>query len=68
MADKKPDAKAEAPAAPQAEGTPKKKKINELTLPEIESRLAECHQKQGGLHSKYAINLLARKKALAPRA
>ncbi len=67
MADKKADVKPEAQAAPQAEGTPRKKKINELTLAEIESRLADCQEKQGGLYSKYAIKLQARKKALSVR-
>ena len=64
MADKKAEAKPEAQAAPAAEGTPKKKKINDLGLAEIEARLADCKDKQGGLISKYARQLLARKKAL----
>jgi hypothetical protein len=65
MAEKKAEPKpaAEAPAA--AESGPKKKKVNQLTLAEIEARLAECQEKQGGLVSKYARQLLARKKALA---
>lgn len=47
------------------ESTPKRKKINALTLAEIEAELAECKEKQGGLISKYARQLLARKKALS---
>ncbi len=47
------------------ESTPKRKKIKELTLEEIESKLAECKDKQGGLSSKYARQLLLRKKALS---
>lgn len=67
-AGKKPEAKAtpEAPAAPAAESGPKRKKINRLSLAEIEAHLAECKEKQGSLVSKYARQLLARKKALAP--
>ena len=47
------------------DSTPKRKKMNSLTLAEIEAELAECQQKQGGLVSKYARQLLARKKALS---
>ena len=47
------------------ETTPKRKKINALTLAEIEAALAGCKDKQGGLASKYARQLLARKKALS---
>jgi hypothetical protein len=46
------------------ETTPERKKMNSLTLAEIEAGLAECKEKQGGLTSKYARQLLARKKAL----
>lgn len=65
MAEKKAEAKPEAEAPAAAGSGPKRKKINELTLAEIEARLAECQEKQGGLVSKYARQLLARKKALA---
>ena len=47
------------------ETTPKRKKMNALTLAEIEAELSECREKQGGLTSKYARQLLARKKALS---
>jgi hypothetical protein len=47
------------------ETTPKRKKMNVLTLAEIEAKLTECREKQGGLASKYARQLLARKKALS---
>lgn len=51
--------------AEKKEGSaPKRKKMNTLTLAEIEAKLAECQEKQGGLISKYARQLLARKKAL----
>jgi len=46
-------------------GAPKRKKMNSLTLAEIEAKLVECREKQGGLVSKYARQLLARKKALS---
>jgi hypothetical protein len=64
MAEKKADPKPEAQAAAASESGPKTKKINQLGLAEIEVRLAECQEKQGGLASKYARQLLARKKAL----
>ncbi len=47
------------------ETTPKRKKMNSLTPAEIEAELAKCQEKQGGLVSKYARQLLARKKALS---
>lgn len=52
-------------ADPKEESGPKRKKINALTLAEIEAKLAECQEKQGGLASKYARQLLDRKKALS---
>jgi hypothetical protein len=45
--------------------TPKRKKMNTLTPAEIEAELGVCREKQGGLDSKYARQLLARKKALS---
>lgn len=47
-----------------AEKTKKHKKINKLTLAEIEAQLEEIKKAQGGWHSKYAQHLLARKKVL----
>ncbi len=71
MPEKKAARKPEAPAAPAAPEAPaaaeagaRKKKINELSLAELDARLAECGEKQGNLISKYARQLLARKKAL----
>ena len=67
MPEKKADAKTEAPAAQAAAATekaPRKKKVNELSLTEVEACLAACKEKQGELISKYARQLLARKKAL----
>ena len=62
MAEKKAETKPEAPA--EAPAGPKRKKINDLTPAEIDARLAACQDKQGGLASKHARQLLARKKAL----
>jgi hypothetical protein len=53
MADKKED------------NAPKRRKMNSLTLAEIEAELAKCQEKQGGFISKHARQLLARKKALS---
>ncbi len=47
-----------------SESGAKKKKIKDLTLKEIEAKLAECRDKQGGLTSRYSKQLLLRKKAL----
>lgn len=52
-------------AEQKEEKGPKRTKINSLTPAEIEAKLAECQEKQGGLESKYALQLLARKKALS---
>jgi len=52
-------------ADPKENSAKKRKKMNSLTAAEIEAKLAECREKQGGLNSKYALQLQARKKALA---
>jgi hypothetical protein len=46
------------------ESTPKRRKMNTLSQAELEAKLADCKEKQGGLISKYARQLQARKKAL----
>jgi len=56
MADEKPET---------AEGAAKRRKINALTAVEIDAALTEAQAKQGGLHSRYARQLLMRKKVLA---
>jgi hypothetical protein len=48
-----------------AEKSKKNKKINRLTLAEIETQLEEIKKTQGSCHSRYAQHLLARKKAVA---
>ncbi len=59
---------AEEKKAEQA-GTPEtpagNKKINEMSLKDLESKIAEVKEKQGGMTSKYAQQLLLRKKSLA---
>lgn len=62
MADEKTKASADAP-----EGTAKRRKINSLSPAEIDAALAEAKAKQGGLHSRYARQLLIRKKSLASK-
>ena len=42
----------------------KRKKINKMTLGEIEAKLEEVKDKMGGLDSKYAQHLLKRKNYL----
>ena len=64
-AEQKPEAKQEqksAATAPPAEK--KKKKINKMTLKEIDKKLQEINEKMGGMKSKYALELLKRKKEL----
>jgi len=54
------------PAAPGAEGEKDagNKKINKMTPAEIDVKLNELKTAQGGLKSRYARQLLQRKKAL----
>jgi len=52
-------------AEQKEDGAKKRRKINSLTLAEVEAELAKCQEKQGGLISKHACQLLARKKALS---
>ena len=59
------DKKTEQPGTPEAAGNNGNKKINEMTIKELEAKLAEVKEKQGGLTSKYAQQLLLRKKSLA---
>jgi hypothetical protein len=63
--DKKTEQPAEGEAQAAGDSTRKTKKINGMTLGEIEAKLAEVKEKQGGLTSKYAKQLLLRKKALS---
>ena len=54
-----------SPEAAATESSSKKKKINEMTATEIESKLAELKEKQGGFTSRYARHLMIRKKQLS---
>ncbi len=81
MAEKKEAAKAAKPKEakkeaarpePVATATPEpeksvagNKKINKMTLAEIEAKLNELKTSQGGLKSRYAQQLLRHKKTLA---
>ena len=60
--EKKTGQTAERPTQAAEDSAPRTKKINEMTLKEIEAKLAEVKEKQGGLTSKYAKQLLLRKK------
>jgi hypothetical protein len=55
------DKKAEQPGTTETAGN---KKINAMTIKDLEAKLAEVKEKQGGLTSKYAQQLLLRKKSL----
>jgi len=61
----KPEAAVEAPAEAEKSG-PANKKINKMTLAEIEAKLNEVKSSQGGMRSRYARQLLGRKKILTP--
>ena len=51
----------------QAQDKPKRgKKINKLTLAEVEEALETAKSTQGGLNSRYAQALLRRKEVLRP--
>ena len=63
--EKKTGQAAEGQAQAAGDSTPKTKKINGMTLKEIEAKLAEVKEKQGGMTSKYAKQLLLRKKVLS---
>ncbi|GEM_PF-541354 len=52
------------PGQAASEGKKKNKKINQLSLEEINKKLQEVQAKQGGLSSLYARHLLRRKEIL----
>jgi len=60
--EKKTEKKAEDQAQAAGDAAPKKKKIKDMTMAELDAKLAEVKEKQGGLTSKYAKQLLLRKK------
>lgn len=59
-----PQKTAPSPAAPESPASPRRKKIKSLTLAEIEEKIAQVKEKQGGFTSRYARQLLHRKKIL----
>jgi hypothetical protein len=59
----KPEAGAAASVDSEKSG-PANKKINKMTLAEIEAKLNDVKISQGGLSSRYARQLIHRKKAL----
>lgn len=64
-AKEKPPKKEEKPEPEKAEAPgPKKKKINKMTLAEVEAKLEEVKSAMGGLNSKYAQQLILRKEHL----
>lgn len=48
----------------EGQGSKKKKKINKLTLNEIEKMIQEVQEKMGGVNSFYAKQLISRKQQL----
>jgi hypothetical protein len=61
MAGKKEAAKPEEPESDKAQGNPK---VNKMTVAQIDAKLNEVRASQGGLRSRYAKQLLLRKKTL----
>jgi len=60
--EKKTESKPEAPAT--GKSSDQKKKINQLTLAEVEKELKSVKEKMGGFGSHHAEHLLLRKKEL----
>jgi len=70
MAEEKPKEQPQQTAAPKEEAAAagakkKRKKINEMTLKDVDKKLDEVKEKMGNLSSKYAKDLLKRKKELS---
>lgn len=61
MADTKSTAKPEGAESEKPQGNTK---VNKMTLAEIDAKLNEVKTAQGGLRSRYAKQLLLRKKTL----
>ncbi len=61
MAETKSTAKPEGAEPEKPQGNPK---VNKMTLAEIDAKLNEVQTAQGGLRSRYAKQLLLRKKSL----
>ena len=59
MAEKK-----EAETTEKSEGASKRKKINRMTLVDIEAKLEQLKTTPGGMQSRFAQHLLSRKNVL----
>lgn len=73
-AQKKEEPKAKPEAAPakasapsEGEAGPKRPKVSQLSLNEVEEEIQKCQEKMGGLYSKYARFLVRRKQLLSSR-
>lgn len=67
QAEEKTAAEKEEPkreGAPVEAPTKKRKKVNRMTLEEIEKKLKEVKERMGGITSRYACQLLKRKEQL----
>ena len=65
-AENKPaEAAGAAPAGEAAAGEKRNKKINEMTLKELDDKLKEVKEKMGCLKSSYAMELLRQKDILS---
>jgi hypothetical protein len=58
---KKPEVPVAAAEKSDKESGSKSKKINKMTLAEVEAKLEEIKGKQGGMDSRYALQLLHKK-------
>lgn len=61
---KKPEEQTQVPEKKEAQDSKKKKKLNKLTLKEIEKMIQVVQEKMGGLNSFYAKELVRRKEQL----
>ncbi len=62
--EEKTEAPAAAAEAPAEAGDTKNKKVNKMDLGEVSAAIKKTEEKMGGLTSKYALALLARKSEL----
>ncbi|MFA5369686.1 MAG: hypothetical protein WC300_03100 [Candidatus Omnitrophota bacterium] len=60
----KPEAVSESAGPKQEEGVKKNKKMNLMSLKEIDAKMKDVQEKMGGLKSRYAKQLLKQKELL----
>lgn len=65
--EKKEEEKKEEKEAKEESAAPVKKKINKMTLAEVEAKLKEIKETMGGWDSKYARHLVTRKNFLSSK-